>query len=212
MYTHNQLDEKSQLIGRDPDAGKDWGQGEKGAAEDEMAGWHRRLDGHEFERAPGDDDGQGSLACCIHGVAMSQTQPSEWTINTYVPPGTSLPPHTLPLLFILEQRAELPLRHCVSASPSAPGPGVCQQVPASSPACGIRESVLCTRVSSCPADRLGSSVLLALSLSSVLSRSVSSFFFLHFLPLYNGKFQIHASIQRVICSISVYLSLSFKNY
>ena len=40
---------KSQLIGKDPDAGKDWGQEEKGTTEDEMAGWHHRLDGHEFE-------------------------------------------------------------------------------------------------------------------------------------------------------------------
>ena len=40
---------KSRLIGKDPDAGKDWGQEEKGMTEDEMAGWHHRLDGHEFE-------------------------------------------------------------------------------------------------------------------------------------------------------------------
>ena len=39
----------SQLIGKDPDAGRDWGQEEKGMTEDEMAGWHHRLDGHEFE-------------------------------------------------------------------------------------------------------------------------------------------------------------------
>ena len=42
-------DAKSWLIGKDPDAGKDWGQEEKGTAEDEMAGWHHQLDGHEFE-------------------------------------------------------------------------------------------------------------------------------------------------------------------
>ena len=42
-------DAKSQLIGNDPDAGKDWGQEEKGMTEDEMAGWHHRLDGPEFE-------------------------------------------------------------------------------------------------------------------------------------------------------------------
>ena len=44
-------------------AGRHWGQ-EKGTTEDEMAGWHHRLDGHEFEQALGTDDGQGSLACC----------------------------------------------------------------------------------------------------------------------------------------------------
>ena len=55
---------KSWLIGKDPDAGKDWGQKEKGTTEDEMVGWHHRLDAHEFEEAPGVGDGQGSLACC----------------------------------------------------------------------------------------------------------------------------------------------------
>jgi len=45
-------------------AGRDWGQEEKGTTEDEMAGWHHRLDGREFEWTPGDGDGQGGLACC----------------------------------------------------------------------------------------------------------------------------------------------------
>ena len=55
---------KSWLIGKDPDAGRDWGQEEKGTTEDEIAGWHHRLDGHEFEWTPGVGDGQGGLACC----------------------------------------------------------------------------------------------------------------------------------------------------
>ena len=55
-------DAKSQLIGEDPDAGKDWGQ--KRATEDEIVGWHHRLNGNEFEQAPGDSEGQGSLVCC----------------------------------------------------------------------------------------------------------------------------------------------------
>ena len=46
------------------DAGRDWGQEEKGTTEDEMAGWHHRLDGLEFEQAPGDGNLLGSLACC----------------------------------------------------------------------------------------------------------------------------------------------------
>ena len=46
------------------DAGKDWGQEEKGMTEDRMAGWHHRLDGREFEWTPGAGDGQGGLACC----------------------------------------------------------------------------------------------------------------------------------------------------
>ena len=45
-------------------AGRDWGQEEKGTTEDEMAGWHHQLNGHEFERTPGVGDGQGGLACC----------------------------------------------------------------------------------------------------------------------------------------------------
>ena len=52
------------LIGKDSDAGRDWEQEAKGTTEDGMAGWHHRLDGHEFEQAPGVGDGQGSLACC----------------------------------------------------------------------------------------------------------------------------------------------------
>ena len=57
-------DAKNWLIGKDPDVGKDWLQEEKGTTEDEMVWWHQRLDGHEFEQAPGVGDGQGSLACC----------------------------------------------------------------------------------------------------------------------------------------------------
>ena len=57
-------DGKSRLIRKDPDAGKDWGQEEKGAAEDEIVGWQHWLNGCEFEQAQGAGDGQGSLACC----------------------------------------------------------------------------------------------------------------------------------------------------
>ena len=55
---------KNQLTGKDPDAGKDWRQEEKGTSENEIVGWHHRLNEHEFEQAPGDGEGQGSLACC----------------------------------------------------------------------------------------------------------------------------------------------------
>ena len=51
------------LIGKDPGAGKDWGQEEKGMTEDEMIGWHHQLNGHNFEQTPGDGEGQGSLVC-----------------------------------------------------------------------------------------------------------------------------------------------------
>ena len=56
-------DEKSWLIGKDPDAGKDWGSEDKGTTEDEMVGWHHQLNGLEFEQTSGDGIGQGSLVC-----------------------------------------------------------------------------------------------------------------------------------------------------
>ena len=57
-------DAKSWLIGKDPDAGRDWGQEEKGTTEDEMVGWRHRLNGHGFGWTPGVGDGQEALACC----------------------------------------------------------------------------------------------------------------------------------------------------
>ena len=57
-------DTKNWLTGKDPDAGKDWRQEEKGMTEEEMVGWHHRLEGHELEQAPGVSDGKGSLVCC----------------------------------------------------------------------------------------------------------------------------------------------------
>ena len=74
---------KSWLIGKDSDAGRDWGQEEKGPTEDEMAGWHYRLDGHEFGWTPGVGDGQGGLTCCDSCGPKSRTQLSDWTeLNT----------------------------------------------------------------------------------------------------------------------------------
>ena len=58
------LDARNWLIGKDPDAEKEWRQEEKGTAEDEMVGWHHWLNVHEFEQAPGDGDRPGSLECC----------------------------------------------------------------------------------------------------------------------------------------------------
>ena len=57
-------DAKSWLIGKDPDVGKDWRQDEKGRTDDEMVGWHHRLNGHEFEQFLRDGEGQGRLVCC----------------------------------------------------------------------------------------------------------------------------------------------------
>ena len=72
-------DVKNWLTGKAPDAGKDWRQEEKGTTEDEMVGWHHRVDGYEFGQAPGVGDGQGSLACCSHMVTKSQTRLSDWS-------------------------------------------------------------------------------------------------------------------------------------
>jgi len=63
------------------DAGRDWGQEEKGTIEDEMAGWHHRLDGCEFEWTLGDGDGQGVLACCDSWgrKELDTTERMNWT-------------------------------------------------------------------------------------------------------------------------------------
>ena len=70
-------DAKSWLIGKDPDAGKDWRQEEKGVTEDEMVGWHQWLTGHEIEQSPGDSEGQGSLACCS-SWGHKESDMTEW--------------------------------------------------------------------------------------------------------------------------------------
>ena len=57
-------DAKSWLTGKDPDAGKDWRQEEKGTTEDEMVGWYHHLSGNKFKQTLGDSEGQGSLVCC----------------------------------------------------------------------------------------------------------------------------------------------------
>ena len=72
-------DIKSQLIGKDPDAGKDWGREEKRATEDEMAGWHHRLDGHELEQTPELLIDRKAWRAAVHGVTNSQTGLSDWT-------------------------------------------------------------------------------------------------------------------------------------
>ena len=74
-------DGKRWLIGKDPDAGKDWEQEEKGTTEDEMVGWHHQLDGHGFGWTPGFGDRQGSLVCCGSWgrKELDTTEPLNWT-------------------------------------------------------------------------------------------------------------------------------------
>ena len=69
---------KNRPTGKDPDAGKDWRQEEKGTTQDEMIGWQHRLNEHEFEQALGDGDGQGGLVCCSPW-GHKQIRLSNWT-------------------------------------------------------------------------------------------------------------------------------------
>ena len=74
-------DVKNRLIGKDPDAGKDWRWKEKEMTEDEMVGWHHHLDGHKFEKTPGVGDGHRSLACCSPrgGMESDASERLNWT-------------------------------------------------------------------------------------------------------------------------------------
>ena len=72
-------DAKNWLLGKDPDAGKDWRQEEKGMTEDEMVGWHNWLDGHEFEQTPELVMDREAWCGIVHGVAKICTQLSNWT-------------------------------------------------------------------------------------------------------------------------------------
>ena len=77
---------KSWLFGKDSDVGRDWGQEEKGMTEDEMAGWHHWLDGHESEWTLGVGDGQGGLACCDSWgrKELDTTERLNWTeLNSF---------------------------------------------------------------------------------------------------------------------------------
>ena len=74
-------DAKNCLLGKDPDAGKDWRQEEKGNTEDEMFGRHHHLNGHEFEETLGDGEGQGSLVCFS---PWNWTQLRDWTTTAAI--------------------------------------------------------------------------------------------------------------------------------
>ena len=72
-------DVKSWLIWKDTDAGKDWGQEEKGMTDDEIFGWYPQLNGHEYGWTPGVGDGQGGLACCGSWGSIESDMTSNWT-------------------------------------------------------------------------------------------------------------------------------------
>ena len=86
---------KSWLIGKDFDAGRDWGQEENGTTKDEMAGWHHKLDGCESEWTPGDGDGQGGLACCDSWTRkeLDLTERLNWTERSQIHPFQSILVH-----------------------------------------------------------------------------------------------------------------------
>ena len=72
---------KSQVLRKAPDVGKDSKQEKKGMTEDKKVGWHHQLNGHEFEQAPGDGEGQGSLACCSPGGHKESDTTERLNIN-----------------------------------------------------------------------------------------------------------------------------------
>ena len=72
-------DAENWLIGKNPDAGKDWRREEKGMTEDDMVRWHHQFNGHEFEKSSEVSDGQGRLTCCSPWVTKSWTRLSDWT-------------------------------------------------------------------------------------------------------------------------------------
>ena len=74
-------DAKSQLIRKDPDAGKDWRKEEKGTTEDEMVGWHHRLHGYELSKRQEMVKDRESWSAAVHGVTKNQTRPSDRTVN-----------------------------------------------------------------------------------------------------------------------------------
>ena len=115
-------DAKSWLIGKDPDAGKDWRQEQKGTTEDKMVGWHHWLNGHGFGWTLGAGDGQGGLACCgSWGCKESDTtERLNWTELNIQISAPSLTPSSLPLISSnhrLPAMTPLPQSHLIPSLP-----------------------------------------------------------------------------------------------
>ena len=121
-------DSKSWLIGKDPDAGKNWGQEEKGRLEDEKVGWHHKLNGHGFGWTLGLRDGQGGLACCGSWhcrvghdwvTDLSWTEPSSGACRLYDRANSNL----------YEDLHQDTTLRTAAASASVPVAGHCQPTP-----------------------------------------------------------------------------------
>ena len=114
---------KSQLIGKDLDAGKHWGQEKKGTTEDETIGWHHWLNGHEFEQTLGDSEGQGSLVYCSPW-GSEESDMTEWLKNNKNHPQEK-PRHWNSCFYLLSgslAKGLIPVRsfkgHCMTISNS----------------------------------------------------------------------------------------------
>ena len=100
---------------KNSNAGRDWGQEEKGTTEGEMAGWHHRLDGHESEWTPGAGDGQGGVACCnsCGRTESDMTESRNWTELNWMP--LLIPVITILMLLMIVPCIIVCLTHFVSS-------------------------------------------------------------------------------------------------
>ena len=120
-------DAKSQLIRKDTNAGKDWGQ-EKGTTKDEMVGWHHRLNGHEFKQILGDREDREAWRAATHGVTESRTRLSHWTVVKIHLPAQKMQARPLDQEDPLEKEMETHSSILVWGIPWAEEPGGLQSI------------------------------------------------------------------------------------
>ena len=130
-------DLKSQLIGKDPDAGKNWSQEEKGLTEDEMVGWHHWLSGHEVGQTLGDSEGQGSLVCCSQSTGLQKLGRDLVTEHLWWMSACCFQPiWVVSLMWLFTQRLS-------SAQNTPPAPGsLGHSLPAPTPPVGLLQGTL----------------------------------------------------------------------
>ena len=138
---------KSWLIGKDSDAGRDWGWEEKGTTEDEMAGWHHWLDGRESEWTPGVGDGQGGLVCC-DSWGRQELDMTEWLNWTE---STEQPSKTVIITLILQMTTETQrVKSPASSNPSDKG--------RAKPQAQFWLGILCGLANKCGINQFGDSI------------------------------------------------------